>query len=134
LTALVIAARADDLRCLDLLLTHGADPNLVSPGEGNALAAAARRGHLRSVAALVDAGAHVDGIVPDMGTPLAVAVRTGHLKVVEYLVDQGADVNAPSPPQAPWDRWGVQRTPLDWAENGDHRTIADYLKSRGAVM
>ncbi len=133
-TALVIAARADDIRNLDMLLKYGADPNLTSPGEGNALAAAARRGQLRSVIALVEHGARINEIAPGVGTPLAASVRTGQYEVVKYLVEHGADVNLPSPPQAPWDRWGVERTPLDWAVNGDHGAIAEYLRSKGAAM
>lgn len=134
MAVLVIAARADDLPNLNLLLRHGADPNLTSPGEGNALAAAARRGQIRSVVALVDHGARIDDMAPGIGTPLAASVRTGRLDVVKYLVEQGADVNLPSPPQAPWDRWAIQRKPLDWALNGDHDSIASYLRSRGATM
>jgi beta-lactamase regulating signal transducer with metallopeptidase domain len=133
-TALAIAARADDVRNLRLLLKHGADPNLISPREGNALAAAARRGQLRSVAALVEHGARVNDIAPGIGAPLAASARTGHFEVVKYLVEHGADVNLPSPPQAPWDRWAIQRTPLGWAVNGDHIAIANYLRSKGATM
>ncbi|HEY7800552.1 MAG TPA: M56 family metallopeptidase [Hyphomonadaceae bacterium] len=133
-TAVVILARADDVQSLRLLLEHGADPNLVSPGEGNALAAAARRGQLRSVMALVEHGARVNDMAPGIGTPLAASVRTGQLNVVRYLVENGADVSLPSPPQAPWDRWGVERTPLDWAVNGDHTEIETYLRFKGATM
>jgi beta-lactamase regulating signal transducer with metallopeptidase domain len=134
LTSLIIAARADDMQLVNLLLAHGADVHLTSPGEGNALAAAARRGQLRAVKALVEHGARVNDVVPDIGTPLAASVRTGQLTTVKYLVEQGADLNLPSPPQAPWDRWGVQRTPLAWAVNGDHIAIAKFLRSQGATM
>jgi beta-lactamase regulating signal transducer with metallopeptidase domain len=134
MTALVIAARAEDMRILNLLLDHGADVNLTSRGEGNALVAAARRGHVRAVTALVEHGAAVNAIVPGYGTPLAASVRTGHYYVVKYLVEHGADVNLASPPPAPWDRWGVVRTPLEVAVNGHHTSTAAYLRSMGAEM
>jgi ankyrin repeat protein len=134
MTALVIAARAEDMRILELLLDHGADVNLTSPGEGNALVAAGRRGHVHAVAALVEHGAEVNAMVPEYGTPLASAVRTGHPAVVRYLVEHGADVNLASPLQAPWDRWGIKRTPLEFAVKGDHASTADYLRSVGARM
>jgi ankyrin repeat protein len=134
MSALVIAARADDIRILNLLLDHGADVNLISQREGNALVAAARRGHVRSVAALVEHDAQVNVIAPAYGTPLVASVRTGHLDVVRYLVEHGADVNLASPPPAPWDRWGTMRTPLSVALDGDHTSTADYLRSMGAAM
>ena len=131
--ALVISARADDIRILNLLLDHGAEVDLTSPGEGNALIAAARRGHVRTVSALVERGAAVNAIVAGYGTPLAASVRTGHYDVVRYLVEHGADVSLASPPPAPWDRWGVVRTPLEFAVGGHHTSIATYLRSMGAV-
>jgi beta-lactamase regulating signal transducer with metallopeptidase domain len=134
LTALTIAARAEDMPMLNLLLVHGADVHLVSPGEGNALVAAGRRGHLAAVAALVAHGATVNEVVPQYGTPLVAAVRTGHFAVVKYLVEHGAHVNLAFPVPAPWDRWGVMRTPLDVALRGDHALSVEYLRSVGARM
>jgi beta-lactamase regulating signal transducer with metallopeptidase domain len=134
LTALVIAARAEDMQILTLLLNHGADVNALAGAEGNALIAAARRGHVYALAALVGRGAHVNALVPEYGTPLAASVRTGQLGSVRYLVEHGADVNLPSPLPARWDRWGVMRTPLDVAIRGDHVATAAYLRSMGAVQ
>jgi beta-lactamase regulating signal transducer with metallopeptidase domain len=134
MTALTIAARAEDMRILNLLLDHGADVHLLSPGEGNALVAAGRRGHLRAVAALVEHGAAVNEVAPEHETPLVAAVRTGHFDVARYLVEHGADVNLASALPAPWDRWGVMRTPLEVAVRGDHTSTADYLRSMGAAM
>jgi hypothetical protein len=134
LPVLTIAARADDMRILELLLGHGADVNLVSSREGTALVAAGRRGQLRAVAALVAHGAQLNSIVPRYGTPLAASVRTGQLEVVKYLVEHGAEVNVASPLPAPWDRWGATRTPLRVAIDGNHAATADYLRSMGARM
>lgn len=134
MTALTIAARAEDMRILNLLLDHGADVHLTSPGEGNALVAAGRRGHVRAVTALVEHGAAVNEIAPEYGTPLVASVRTGQFDVVRYLVEHGADVNLASPLPAPWDRWAVMRTPLEVAVGGDHTSTAAYLRSMGAAM
>jgi beta-lactamase regulating signal transducer with metallopeptidase domain len=131
-TALTVAARKEDMPMLNLLLDHGADVNLTSPGEGNALVAGARRGHIRAVAALVEHGAEVNAIAPGYGTPLAASAQRGQFDVVKYLVEHGADMNLASPLPAPWDRWGVMRTPLEFAIGGDHASIVAYLKSRGA--
>jgi hypothetical protein len=133
-TALVIAARAEDMRILNLLLAHGADPNLLSPGESNALVAAAKRGHAEAVAALVAHGADVNVMTVEEGTPLAAAVRTGHFEVVKQLAENGADVNLESPPPAMWNVFKVRHSPLWFAVNGDHNEIALYLRSKGAVM
>jgi ankyrin repeat protein len=134
LTALIIAVRAEDMQLVNLLLDHGANVNLTARGEGTALTAGARRGHLRAVKALVEHGAEVNVITPDQGTPLGAAARTQHFEVVKYLVEHGADVNLPSPPPAPWDRWGLTRSPLAIATNAGDARIADYLKSQGAGM
>lgn len=134
MTVLTMAARAEDMRILNVLLAHGADVHLRSKGEGNALVAAGRRGHLRAVTALVEHGATINEVVPDYGTPLGASVRTGHFAVVKYLVEHGADVNLPSPPPAPWDRWGNTSPPLRIAVDGSHRATAEYLRSAGATM
>lgn len=133
-TALVISARAEDMRILNLLLDHGADPNLTSPGEGNALVAAARRDHVRAAAALIEHGAEVNTIAPGVGTPLAAAARAEQFRTVKYLVEHGADVNLRSPLQAPWDRLRGPRAPLEFAIGSGHAPIVAYLKSKGARM
>ena len=133
-TALVIVTRAEDMRILDLLLEHGADPNLRVAGEGAALVAAAKRGHAGAAAALLAHGADVNVMTVEEGTPLATAVRTGHLEVVKHLAESGADVNLESPPPAMWNVFKVKHSPLWFAVNGDHDSIAQYLRSKGAVM
>lgn len=133
-TALVIVTRAEDMRILDLLLKHGADPNLRVAGEGAALVAAAKRGHASAAAALIAHGADVNVMTAEEGTPLGAAVRTGHLEVVKHLAENGADVNLESPPPAMWNIFKTKHSPLWFAVNGDHDFIAQYLRSRGAVM
>jgi beta-lactamase regulating signal transducer with metallopeptidase domain/ankyrin repeat protein len=133
-TALVIVARAQDMRILDLLLEHGADPNLRVVGDGNALVAAAKRGHASAAAALIAHGADVNVMTPEEGTPLGAAVRTGHLEVVKHLAENGADVNLETPPPAMWNIFKTKHTPLWFAVNGDHDFIARYLRSKGGAM
>ena len=135
LTALAITARSEDMGMLNLLLEHGADVNLISPGEGNALMAGAKRGHVFAVAALVEHGAVINAAAPGFGTPLAAAARTGHEAVVKYLVEHGADVHLASPRPAPWGIFGGETlTPLQFAIDSDQGSIVAYLKSKGAEM
>src|SRR5262249_44595973 len=53
------------------------------------------------------------------------------LQFVKLLVEHGADVNR----VFPWyDDWNVTFTPLSWAETNEKTMIAEYLRSKGAVV
>jgi uncharacterized protein len=157
--ALMWAAANAEPEMVELLLAHGADPNVrgtarnwqrrvtVEPREkimhdgGFApLHYAARDGCPDCVAPLLDAGAEIDITDPDRLTPLNLAILNGHFDLARALIDAGADIDK-------WDFFG--RTPLYNAvdmhtppsfarhvlNNGDATTAFDLIElllERGA--
>jgi len=95
--AVTIAAVANDLQMLDLVLDLGANSGTVtSPYEGTALIAAAHLGHHQIVARLIEANAPLDHINNLQWTALMEAVVLGdggpdHTKTVSLLLKAGAD-------------------------------------------
>src|SRR5207253_162618 len=106
-TALMRAAFSADLELVKLLLSHGADPRIVSKDGETMVAAAAGLGfiqgyskgkpaaeRLETVKLFVDLGADVNE-ADDYGiTPLMVAGNMGDVSVIEFLIDHGADLGA----------------------------------------
>jgi ankyrin repeat protein len=106
-TALMRAAFAADLELVNLLLAHGADPNIISRDGETMVSAAAglafihgyHRGksneeRLQVVKLFVTRGADVNR-ADDYGiTPLMAAANGGDPKLIQYLIDVGADLGA----------------------------------------
>jgi ankyrin len=106
-TALMRAAFSGDLELVKLLLSHGADPAILSKDGETMLEAAAGLGFIQGyskgrtaaerlevVKLFVERGADVNQ-ADDYGiTPLMVAANLGDTMIVQYLVDQGADLGA----------------------------------------
>jgi ankyrin repeat protein len=106
-TALMRAAFAADLELVNLLLAHGADPNVISRDGETMVSAAAglafihgyHRGkspgeRLQVVKLFVERGADVNR-PDDYGiTPLMAAANDGDPKLIQYLIDKGADLSA----------------------------------------
>jgi hypothetical protein len=106
-TALMRAAFAADLELVNLLLAHGADPNVISRDGETMVSAAAglafihgyHRGkapeeRLKVVKLFVERGADVNR-PDDYGiTPLMAAANDGDPKLIQYLIDVGADLGA----------------------------------------
>lgn len=106
-TALMRAAFAADLELVNLLLAHGADPNVISRDGETMVSAAAglafihgyHRGksneeRLQVVKLFVERGADVNR-PDDYGiTPLMAAANGGDPKLIQYLIDVGADLGA----------------------------------------
>ncbi len=94
--AVTIAAVADDLETLDLLLANGAKAtNITSPYVGTALIAAAHLGHDGVVRSLIRAGAPLDHVNNLHWTALIEAVVLGdggprHQACVKALIEAGA--------------------------------------------
>jgi ankyrin repeat protein len=109
LTALVYAARADDLDSVKALLAAGADINQVSDYGWSALLVATQNRYYKLGTFLIDHGADVNLANKGGWTPLYLAtdnrniesgdypVRKGdmdHLDFIKLLLDKGANVNA----------------------------------------
>jgi ankyrin len=106
-TPLMRAAFSGDLDLVKLLLSHGADPTIISEDGETMVEAAASLGFIQGyskgrsaaerlevVKLFVELGADVNQ-ADDYGiTPLMVAANFGDTKIIQYLVDKGADLAA----------------------------------------
>jgi len=106
-TPLMRAAFAGDLELVNLLLSYGADPKIISSDGETMVSAAAGLGFIQGyskgksqderlevVKVFVKLGADVNQ-ADDYGiTPLMVAGNMGDTKIIQYLVDVGADLGA----------------------------------------
>jgi ankyrin repeat protein len=76
---------------LEILVKHGADPNVRDANGNTALLVAAATGASDSASALLKAGADIHAANAAGDTPLHVAIRNDRLRVVEILLGAGAD-------------------------------------------
>jgi len=93
-TPLMLAVAQENLSLVELLLAHGADPDIEIPYIG--VAAIDRAIQLEStdiLTALIDHGATVDKPNRSGTTPLIFAMRMERLDVMKILINAGADVN-----------------------------------------
>lgn len=106
-TTLMRAALAGDVELAKLLMSHGADPNILSKDRETTLMAACGTGfingyhrqrtpaeRLELVQLLVEKGQDVNAADNYGITPLMVAANLGDLEIVKYLVSKGADLSA----------------------------------------
>ncbi|KJE95893.1 glycerophosphodiesterase GDE1, variant [Capsaspora owczarzaki ATCC 30864] len=87
--------------CMSLLLSRGANPNLVDHESRMALHAAVLRGDKEAVALLLAAGADVAARDHDGHSMLFFAVSTGNADIVQQLIDAGAPTNTSAVPASP---------------------------------
>jgi ankyrin len=106
-TPLMRAAFSGDLELVKLLLSHGADPTIVSKDGETMVSASAGLGfiqgyskgklaaeRLETVKLLVELGADVNQ-ADDYGiTPLMVAGNMGDISIIQFLIEHGADLGA----------------------------------------
>lgn len=124
-----IAAVADDVETLRLLLKLGASAKLVtSRYDGTALIAAAHLGHEEVVKLLIQAGAPLDHVNNLGWTALIESIVLGsggkrHTETLRALVEAGANVNLP-------DRNGT--TPLALARGRGYHEMVRILERAGA--
>ncbi|HLH52786.1 MAG TPA: ankyrin repeat domain-containing protein [Verrucomicrobiae bacterium] len=91
---LVLArSQADYARVAEILLAHGADPNIAEPDGFTPLHAAGQHGDSAVINALIEKGARVNAQLPSGLTPLYLAVRNRMLEATASLLDHGADPN-----------------------------------------
>ena len=125
-TALLWAARIDDLEIADLLLRAGAGVNVKNRYGVTPLSLACTNGSAGMISRLLKAGADPNAALPEGETPLMTAARTGKADAVQVLIDHGADVNAK-------EKWRDQ-TALMWAAAEGHADTVKVLLKAGADL
>ncbi|KAI5005499.1 hypothetical protein ZWY2020_032742 [Hordeum vulgare] len=92
-TPLYVAAESGEDKTLDILLDHGADPNIDVHGMGSPFFIALTKRSFKCMEALVKAGADVNLKIFGL-TPLGfVTSRGGYTDFIQFLLDVGADAN-----------------------------------------
>lgn len=128
--AVTIAAVADDVATLQLLLRSGASAKQVtSRYDGTALIAAAHLGHDEVVKLLIEAGAPLDHVNNLGWTALIESIVLGnggprHTETLRALVRAGANVNLA-------DRQGA--TPLQLARSRGYKSMVEILEQTSKV-
>jgi ankyrin repeat protein len=92
-TLLIASALSGSTKCIAVLLSHGADVNLVAASEtglASPLFAAAEYGHVAVCRQLLEAGANIE-FREFQTTPLHFAAQFGNVGVVALLMQRGAD-------------------------------------------
>ncbi|XP_023649836.1 BRCA1-associated RING domain protein 1 isoform X2 [Paramormyrops kingsleyae] len=89
-TPLHLAAIKGDVKAVEELLDHGADPNLKDHAGWTPLHEACNLGHLGVVAVLLQQGALMNAPGYHNDSPLHDAVQNGHVDVVRLLLENGA--------------------------------------------
>ncbi|KAM6937002.1 ankyrin repeat, SAM and basic leucine zipper domain-containing protein 1 [Xenentodon cancila] len=107
-------------RCVELLLSRNADPNLVDRSQMTCLMLAARDGYSKIINLLVSHGARIDVQDASGYTALSIAVQYGREKAVLKLLQLGAN-------KAIKTKSG--KSPADLAEIFKHPEICRILKS-----
>lgn len=123
---LPLAASADDIEALELLIAHGADPDQAWASDGSATLYATLRWATSPVGILwlLEHGAQPDPVFAENGeTPLHLVAKRWGVPLAEALVGRGADVSRPRKDG---------RTPYAIAELNGNLSVADFLVQRGA--
>ena len=123
MTALLWAARHDDLPLVRSLLKKGAAVDHTNRYGTRALALAAENGNSEMVEFLLDSGADPNATGPGGDTPLMIASRVGKIASVQSLLSRAADPNA---------REIHGQTALMWACAEGHGAIVRLLLAKGA--
>ena len=125
-TALIQASQQGMYTTVQLLLRHGANPNIADEEGCTALTMASQMGHTATVKLLLRCGALVDWRMNNGRTGLQQAATTGQCDTVRELLSAGADVNAHDDIQ--------DRTALIHAsEEGHYETVLVLLENNADV-
>ena len=147
------AVRNGDKDVIDLLRSHGAGDDGVTPDDANrgdpiTLCLAAARDDVATIDRLLDAGAAIDtSASPDKTSPLHWAAWRGRFNAVRRLVERGADIHwtnsyggdalgtATHGSVNCFDTEGGPGMRLhEEAIAGDHPAIVEFLIARGAKL
>ena len=128
-----IAAEHDNVDALRVFVTAGISPDSISETKGQwttPIWYAIYRRAYNAVNYLVDAGADINNTFNDQAdSPFIFAASEGDLKMVKMFLERGANVNTS------YLRDGKERfNALKWAVIEGHLEVADYLRSKGAVI
>ncbi|KAI0183650.1 hypothetical protein EV127DRAFT_17456 [Xylaria flabelliformis] len=124
-TPLTLAADAEHMEVLQLLLDQGLTPNIADPNGWTPLAHAVMRGSTRMAQLLLDRGAEVNSKDKIGRTPLFIAAENRDLEMVWLLLNEGADVVSE-------DEDG--KTPLLSAAESGSSEIVQLLLDKGAEV
>ncbi|KAG4285125.1 hypothetical protein FPRO06_06385 [Fusarium proliferatum] len=123
-----LAVENENKRCLALLLSHGFNPNIVTPKGDTALRMAIQARRLDICKMLLESNADPD-LTPDkVNTPLIQAISEGDLDIVKLLIENKATIDKREAP--PDDGWS--RTPMQVAVDWNRPEIVQYLIEKGA--
>ncbi|CAL1614046.1 unnamed protein product [Knipowitschia caucasica] len=92
-TPLRTAAALGHLRCLELLLEHGAEIDSLDVKAQTPLFTAVTGKHLDCVASLLKSGADPNGSQYNNSSPLLIAAREGDVEILRELLRYGAEVD-----------------------------------------
>ncbi|XP_048885047.1 ankyrin repeat and SOCS box protein 12-like [Brienomyrus brachyistius] len=115
-TPLKTAASQGHVRCLEVLLSHGAEVDSLDVKAQTPLFTAVSGKHIDCVSALLKAGADPNGSVYNNCSPVLMAAREGDVDILRELLQYGAEVNVR--PKVP-----------EWASNASGCTGPLYLSA-----
>ncbi|XP_072914150.1 ankyrin repeat and SOCS box protein 12a [Hemitrygon akajei] len=95
-TPLRLAAMRGHVKCLEVLLDHGAEVDSLDVKAQTPLFTAVSGRHLDCVQALLRAGANPNGSIYNNSSPILVAAREGEVEILKELLEHGAEVNVRS--------------------------------------
>ncbi|KAF5228396.1 hypothetical protein FANTH_14527 [Fusarium anthophilum] len=122
------AAQYGHKKCLEILLRHGFNPNIVTSTGETALISAIKAGRDDICKILLDNKADPDLTPENSNPPLIHAISMGDFGMVKLLIEHGATVDKrEAPPDEGW-----SRTPLNVAADWSEPEIFQYLLEKGA--
>ncbi|KAK2855771.1 hypothetical protein Q5P01_004506 [Channa striata] len=122
-TALLIAVNKDQLRCIEVLLEHGADPDITNYDKETPLYKACERNNAATVAMLLNHGVGVNTHCIHGCTALQEAVVHDNVEICEMLLKAGAKQNLTN-------MFGI--SPLFTAAQSGHLATLRFLLRHGA--
>lgn len=123
---LLAAARSGNVEQIQLLISYGADLDIVEGnGHETALYAAAFAGHREAVQALIEAGANLDKPRRFGAKPIDAARRNGYGEIVQDLLEAGANPEVHVPDREAMKRHLMQYSPKAWRLRAGTTTSAE---------
>lgn len=93
MTPIMLAASLGNVELIDLLFTHGADPNKRGSSQRTALQYASEKNHIEAAKQLLAYGADIDAYDNGRLTPLIMAANRGYSELGLLYTERGANVN-----------------------------------------